>query len=160
MTNAGRTRSMGVELAATWKPVDDLTLRASYGYTNATFRKYNDGRNDYRGKRVPYAPSNTLFGEVNWRITPLRFMEVTPSLNVSARCVGNIYWNEANTVSQPFYCLPSVSVAFDAPHWSLRLWADNFTATRYNTFYFVSIGNTFVQRGLPRLLGATVRVRI
>lgn len=160
MTNAGRTRSMGAELSASWHANDDLTVRASYGYTDATFRRYNDGRNDYRGKRVPYAPANTLFAEVNWRISPLTFSGITPSVTATARGLGKIYWNEANTVSQPFYCLPSLSIAFDADKWSLRLSADNITATRYNTFYFVSMGNAFTQRGLPRLLSATFRVRI
>ena len=160
MTNAGRTRSMGAELSASWHANDDLTVRASYGYTDATFRLYNDGRNDYRGKRVPYAPANTLFAEVNWRISPLTFSGITPSVTATARGLGKIYWNEANTVSQPFYCLPSLSIAFDADKWSLRLSADNITATRYNTFYFVSMGNAFTQRGLPRLLSATFRVRI
>ncbi len=160
MTNAGRTRSMGAELSASWHANDDLTVRASYGYTDATFRRYNDGRNDYRGKRVPYAPANTLFAEVNWRISPLTFSGITPSVTATARGLGKIYWNEANTVSQPFYCLPSLSIAFDADKWSLRLSADNITATRYNTFYFVSMGNAFTQRDLPRLLSATFRVRI
>lgn len=160
MTNAGRTRSMGAELSASWHANDDLSVRASYGYTNATFRRYNDGHNDYRGKRVPYAPANTLFAEVNWRISPLTFSGITPSVTAAARCLGKIYWDEANTVSQPFYCLPSLSIAFDADRWSLRLSADNITATRYDTFYFVSMGNAFTQRGLPRLLSATFRVRI
>ena len=160
MTNAGRTRSMGAELSASWHANDDLTVRASYGYTDATCRRYNDGRNDYPGKRVPYAPANTLFAEVNWRISPLTFSGITPSVTATARGLGKIYWNEANTVSQPFYCLPSLSIAFDADKWSLRLSADNITATRYNTFYFVSMGNAFTQRGLPRLLSATFRVRI
>ncbi len=160
MTNAGRTRSLGAEISAKWRPFDDVTVNASYGYTNATFRHYNDGHYDYRGKRVPYAPSHTLFGELNWRISPLAFKGVTPSVSATARCVGDIYWNEANTVSQPFYCLPSLAVTLNSDHWSLRLWADNITATRYDVFYFVSIGNAFVQRGLPRLFGATLRVRI
>ena len=160
MTNAGRTRSMGAELEAAWQATDDLNFRAAYGYTNATFRRYNDGRQNYRGKRVPYAPSNTLFAEVHWRATPLIFGGITPTATASVRCAGNIYWDEANTVSQPFYCLPSLAVGLEAEHWSLRLSADNISDTRYDTFYFVSIGNAFVQRGLPRLLSATLRVRI
>jgi len=63
MTNAGRTRSFGAEVTAAWKPGAGFSARLSYGYTNATFRNYNDGRGDYRGKHVPYAPTNTLFDE-------------------------------------------------------------------------------------------------
>ena len=160
MTNAGRTRSMGVEISGTWHASDDVTARLSYGFTNATFRKYNDGRNDYRGKRVPYAPSNTLFAELSWHATPLSFSGITPTASAAVRCAGNIYWNETNTVSQSFYCLPSLSIGLEAERWSLRLNAENLTDTRYNTFYFVSIGNAFLQRGLPRILSASLRVNI
>ena len=160
MTNAGRTRSFGAELSAVWRPTDDVTLTASYGYTNATFIRYNDGRNDYRGKRLPYAPSNTLFGELTWRATALSFSGVTPSLTATARCVGDIWWNDANTQRQKFYCLPGLSLDLRAEHWSLRFWAHNLTGTRHDVFYFVSMGNAFVQRGLPLTCGATLRLTI
>ncbi len=158
MTNAGRTRSFGAEVSVKWQPVQDLALRIDYGYTNATFRKYNDGRADYRGKRVPYAPAHTLFAELSYRAEPLKFLGIVPELNATARCVGPIEWNEANTISQPFYSLPGLSLAFNAEKWSLRLWGRNLTGTRYDTFYFMSMGNAFVQRGLPRQLGATLRI--
>ncbi|MDE7155035.1 MAG: TonB-dependent receptor plug domain-containing protein, partial [Muribaculaceae bacterium] len=54
MTNAGRTRSCGVELTAFWKPVKGLSLTGTYGFTDTRFRKFIDGENDYRGNRVPY----------------------------------------------------------------------------------------------------------
>ncbi|MDE6206621.1 MAG: TonB-dependent receptor [Muribaculaceae bacterium] len=158
MTNAGRTRSLGAELSTQWSPVEDVTLRASYGYTNATFRKYYDGRTDYRGKQLPYAPSHTLFGEATWHASRLSFSGIVPSLTATARCAGRIWWDEDNTISQPFYCLAGLRLNFAAEHWSLALWAENLTDTRYNTFYFKSIGNTFVQRGNPRKFGATLRL--
>ena len=42
-------------------------------------------------------------------------------------------------------------------HVSLELWARNITATQYATFYFVSIGNAFLQKGNPFTAGATLR---
>lgn len=160
MTNAARTRSFGAELTAQWDATADLSLRASYGYTHAVFRRYYDGRADYRGKRLPYAPSNTLYAEAVYRATPLTFREVTPSLAVSVRGAGNIMWNEANTESQDFYATLGMSLTFTAPKGSLQLWARNLTDTRYDTFRFVSMGNSFTQRALPRTYGATLRIRI
>lgn len=160
MTNAGRTRSMGAELSARWQPTPQWLFAASYGHTNATFRQYFDGRNNYRGKKVPYAPSNTLFAQARWEAVPLSFGGITPSITATVRGAGNIMWNEANTVSQPFYCLPGLSVEFAAEHWSLRLWGENLSGTKYDTFYFVSIGNAFTQQGLPRTIGATLRLRL
>lgn len=160
MTNAGRTFSRGFELSAFYEPVDNLSFRASYGYTHATFRRFADSRNDYAGKRLPYAPANTLFVSADWRMPVTIFKEVAPSASVSVRGAGDIYWDELNTIRQPFYALLGASVSFSAPRWSLKLWGENLTSTRYNTFYFVSIGNAFVQRARPWQIGATLRVTL
>lgn len=160
MTNAGRTRSMGVELSAKWTPSTEWTARMSYGYTNATFRKYNDGKQDYRGKRVPYAPENTIFGEINWAPEALAFNGISPSIAASARCAGKIWWDEANSISQPLYCIAGLRLNFAAEKWSVSLWADNITATKFSTFYFKSIGNVFIQRGAPREFGAALRINL
>ena len=157
MTNAGRTRSFGAELSATWRPSYDLCITTSYGHTNATFRKYDNGRENFRGKRVPYAPANTFFISADWRM-PFSFAGISPRICASAKGAGKIWWNEANTAVQNFYCLPSLSIIFEGEHWSLKLWGENLSGTRYNTFYFKSIGNEFVQQGRPRTLGVTLRV--
>lgn len=159
MTNAGRTRSFGVELSGRYRFIEDLILTASYGYTNATFREYNDGRADYRGCRVPYAPEQTLFASVDWRMPFAAVAGVTPSLQLAARGAGRIFWDETNSLKQNFYCLPSLSLDFSHENWSLRLWCRNLTDTEYDVFYFKSIGNSFVQQGRPREFGATLRLR-
>ena len=160
MTNAGRTFSAGAELSVGWKPAADLSFRLSYGYTDARFRRYDNGRADFKGRRVPYAPSNTLFVAADWRMPSLSFLGVVPSVSADVRGAGNIYWNEANTLSQPFYALASLSVAFTAEKWSLRLWARNLTDAGYDTFYFMSVGNEFTQKGRPRELGLTFRLNL
>ncbi len=68
MTNAGRTRSFGGELSASWTPVDRLAFTASYGYTNARFIDFFNGIENFSGKFVPYAPQNTLFIQGVWTI--------------------------------------------------------------------------------------------
>ncbi len=160
MTNAGHTRSFGAELTARWTPLADLSVHISYGYTNAAFIRYSDGIKDYRGKRVPYAPANTLYSGIEYRATPLTFRNIVPGASISVRGAGKIYWDEANTESQPFYATASATLSFSAPRWTLRLWCRNLTDTQYNTFRFVSIGNSFLQRGMPRTFGATLRIRI
>lgn len=160
MTNAGRTRSLGAELSLAWQPTQNVNLAASYGFTDARFRRYNDGRADHKGKRVPYAPANTLFVSASWRAVPWTFADIVPSFEASLRGVGNIMWNEANTASQPFYAIPGLSATLNAPVWSLQLWCRNLTDTRFNTFRFLSMGNAFVQRGAPRTFGVTLRLRI
>lgn len=157
MTNAGRTRSVGVELSAAWQPVEAFTLRASYGLADARFRRYDDGRQDYRGNHVPYAPENTLFASTTYRWkTPWKFLTaIEPT--ISCRGVGRIYWNEQNSLSQPFYAQLGASVTLRTPYAAIDLWGDNLTDCRFSTFYFESINHSFVQRGNPRRVGVTVR---
>lgn len=156
MTNAGRTRSVGAELAARWNPVSTLELAASYGFTDARFREFFNGITDYAGRVIPYAPRNTLFISAGYtfrfRNSVVRGLE----LGADLRGTGKIYWNEANTLSQHFYTLLGASVAVRGEWWSLQLWGKNLTGTRYSTFYFMSMGNEFLQRGRPMQLGATL----
>lgn len=159
MTNAGRTRSRGVELSVEATPTDNLTVNASYGYTLATFTRYNNGLADFSGKRLPYAPSNTLFASATYRL-PRVANAVTPSLTLNARGAGNIMWNDENTVSQPFYATLGAELMLEHRYGSLSLWGENITNTHYNTFYFVSIGNGFVQRAEPWRIGATLRINL
>lgn len=160
MTNAGKTRSFGGELTLAWRPTKNFVLNGSYGYTNAKFRRFFNGKESFAGKFIPYAPMNTIFGQIVWRIpTPLSWLEEI-TLDVNARATGRIYWNEQNSRSQNLYALLNASVSLALPHCELQLWARNITDTRYHTFYFVSIGNEFVQRGKPFRAGATLRVTI
>lgn len=160
MTNAGKTRSFGAEISITASPWTPLTLQASYGYTNATFRRFFNGMNDFSGKRVPYAPSNTLFVGVSYLwLKPFmkaRSLELTADMTGT----GSICWNESNTQSQNFYALAGANLSLAFEHFSLALWVKNIFDTRYDTFYFVSMGNEFLQRGKPRTMGVTLRMNL
>lgn len=158
MTNAGKTRSCGVELSAMWRPVSRLSLTASYGFTDARFADYDNGKNNFKNKYIPYAPKNTLFVGASYNIPVNRSWLDCVDLNVDTKGVGEIYWDEANKVKQPFYALLSASVCFTKGDFTLDLWGDNITNTHYNSFYFVSIGNAFLQRGMPARCGATLRL--
>ena len=158
MANAGRTRSRGVEATATLGLDNGFNFRASYGLTDARFRRYDNGREDFAGNHVPYAPNNTLFLSAGYgaRIDGSDFFRGW-SADISTRGTGRIWWNEANTVSQPFYMTLSARAALRMRPCTVELWADNITATQYNTFYFVSIGNAFLQRGPRVSFGVTLR---
>ena len=158
MTNAGKTRSFGGEISAVWKPYDSIDLNASYGYTNARFIKFFDGRENYAGKRLPYAPQNTLFIQLLYTIQPIVFGDKKLIFDLNLRSTGNIYWNESNTLSQPFYSMLGASAALKASKWEIQLWGRNLTNTKYDTFYFMSIGNEFLQRGNKINGGITVRI--
>lgn len=158
-TNAGRSRSMGVEATIRYNPSSSWLISTSYGFTDARFRDFWDGRTNYRGNKVPYAPSNTFFGSVTYRLpfpgSPIVDMM---TVNVNCRGIGPVYWNESNSYRQTFYALLGASVSFRRSWWSLDLWAENLTSTNYDVFSFVSVSQTFFQRGRPRQIGATLRL--
>lgn len=160
MTNAGRTRSFGAEISATARLAKTLVLKGSYGYTNAKFREFVSGGKNYAGNYIPYAPKNSL---------SLRLMQTVPFtsrwidrmiLGIGVTGAGRIYWNEANDVSQPFYALLDASVRFEGKRWAVDLWCKNATNTKYDVFYFESMGNRFLQRGRPMAGGVRVMVNI
>ena len=158
MTNAGRTRSMGIEASFRFHPVDAFTLSASYGMTNAVFTKYDNGNTDLKGKHLPFAPANTLFASAEY-IFP-KIGAVTPALNLFTRGAGKIYWDDENTTIQNFYATLGASVVLNHRYGSLTLWGENLTNTKYNTFYFVSIGHAFVQRAIGCNFGVTLRINL
>ena len=169
MTNAGRTRSFGGEFSLQTAPWRNFGIDISYGYTHAEFVRYDTSaeneagqsvRISYKGNRIPYAPEHTLSAGATWSIpTGVRWLG-NLILHAGIRGVGRIWWNEENSLVQPFYVLADASVRFEHKHYSVDLWGRNLGARHYDVFYFKSIGNEFVQRGRPRTFGITLNINI
>ncbi|GHT09808.1 TonB-dependent receptor [Bacteroidia bacterium] len=159
MSNAGRTASYGAEVEAHYV-YKNFTLSGSYGHTTARFVAYNDGHENFAQKYIPYAPQNTILlsGEYGFNFTNAWIEKML--VRIEGQGIGKIYWNENNTLAQPFYATLSGSVSWQRNNFSLTLWARNLTHTEYNTFYFKSIGNSFVQRGKPMMVGILARITV
>lgn len=160
MTNAGRSRSCGAEAALTYRPHRNVSLSAAYGYTNARFTKFVSGNDDYRGKRVPYSPEHTLSARATYTIPLSSSWAESVVVSASYKGAGRIYWDEENSVSQPFYSLIDCSVRLESRHWAVELWMKNVSGTKYDVFYFESMGNRFLQRGRPRSFGIKASIDI
>ncbi|MCM1153115.1 MAG: TonB-dependent receptor [Muribaculum sp.] len=160
MTNAGKTRSFGGELSILWHPLRSLSANMAYGYTNAKFREFSDGLNNYKGKYLPYAPGNTLWIQTVYTLADPLLKSNRLVFDVNMRGTGRIFWNEANTRSQNFYALLGASVSLQNPSWEVQIWGRNLTNTQYDTFYFLSMGNEFVQRANGISAGLTLRLSI
>ena len=156
MSNAGESRSRGVELSAAWNVTDNLSLSAAYGYTNAKFEEFNDGVTNYSGNYLPYAPQHTSSAALSYRIPVNCAVLDDITLNASWQGAGKIYWNEENTLKQNFYSLLNASVELRKGGYKLSLWGRNLANTDYYTFYFKSMGNNFMSQGKPVRFGATL----
>lgn len=159
MSNAARARSYGLEISVDYN-YKGLNIRGDYGYTNARFRSYNDGIEEYRGKRIPYSPEHTasLVASYNWSINNPRLQQIT--LTADWRATGSIYWNEANTLKQPLYSLLGAQITLKMNNIQLTLWGRNLLNTRYNQFYFKSVGNEFFSKGKPLHAGLRLNINI
>lgn len=159
MSNAGRSFSAGAEFSARYA-LGDITFDAGFGYTHAKFIKYNRGDADLSGKILPYAPRETYSLNVAYRLPVPRSFANIFVLNVGWNGVGRTYWNEENTLSQPFYSLLSASLAWEKGHWGVSLWGKNLLNEKYNTFYFHSIDNDFFAQGKPLHFGISMHINL
>lgn len=160
MSNAGRTRSVGVENSTRYN-VGNWLFALDAGFTDARFRdyQYNDTTN-YRGKHVPYAPTATcaVSAKYTWNIQ--RKWADNISFTVQNQAIGKIYWNESNSLSQPLYSLLSANIGYQKELFSIQLFARNITNTHYNTFYFKSISREFYSDGTPIMIGINGKITI
>ena len=161
MTNAGKTRSYGVEGSVSYTR-KNFKLYGDYGYTNARFLKYNNGHNDFSGKYVPYAPQQTVSAGIDYTIltTNNRLLPDKIVLHADAKCFGKIYWNETNTLAQNFYTLLNGSFSLQKKQFTIELWGKNLLSSDYSTFYFLSMGNSFLQKGKPLQYGLKIKINI
>lgn len=157
MTNAAKSRSLGGEIALHTR-FKKLNIGINYGYTNAKFTSFDDGKMNYDNKYLMYYPINTLCVMVDylWRLDNDYLDNVNFALTYNG--TGNIYYNQQNTIKQDFYNLLGADITLKRGYYSLSLWARNILDTDYTTFYFLSSGNNFVQRGKPFTLGITLRI--
>lgn len=166
MVNAGRSRSVGIEVGVRSQLFDErLNLTANYGYTKAEFTNYDLGtsdgqRVDYTGNKVPFVPQHTFSAAVDY-ICPLaqgRYFVKSISMGADVKGAGRIEWNEANTFGQNFYATLGLHFGLTlAKQIDVSLYARNLTATHYATFAFDSMNNRFAQYAQPRTFGLNVK---
>ena len=156
--NAGESESYGVEINLVGSPNRHLQLNASYGYTQATFVKYNAGEGeDYSGNYVPFVPKHNM--NIGGSYSFLFNNSWAQSLTLGANCsgAGSIYWTEANNAMQDFYATLNGYISLKTKVVQIDLWGRNLTDTPYTTFYFESMGRGYEQRCKPLQMGVDVR---
>ena len=156
MTNAGRSRSIGAEAELDWAP-GDFRTHLSWSWCDSRFVSYDDGNHDYAGHFVPYVPRHTLYVSIGYSI---RWDSRRVDLDLSARGAGAIYWNEENTLREPFRLRPNARVALVFPRWEIYVRGENLAQTPGHSFYFKSVGNEFFAGVKPRtiLLGISIKL--
>ena len=156
--NAGESESYGVEANLVASLNKNLQLNASYGYTKATFVKYNAGKNeDYSGNYVPFVPQHTLNVGGSYAFFFDNSWAKSLTLGANMTGAGKIYWTEANHVSQNFYTSLNGYISLKTKAVQVDLWGRNLTDNEYTTFYFETMEEGYEQRCKPLQVGVDVR---
>ena len=156
MTNAGRSRSMGVETELGWNP-GQFRSHISYAWCDARFVTFSDGNNDYSGNRLPYVPEHTLYASTGYSFN---IGNRTLDIDASLRGEGPYSWNESGTQKEPFRLRAGARIALVSNDWELYVRADNLTDEPGRSFYFKSMGNEFFASSKPRMIMTGITLKL
>ena len=156
MTNAGRSRNMGVEAELGWNP-GQFRWHISYAWCDARFVTFNDGNNDYSGNRLPYVPEHTLYASAGYSF---KIGNRTLDIDASLRGEGPYSWNESGTQKEPFRLRAGARIALVSNDWELYVRADNLTDEPGRSFYFKSMGNEFFASSKPRMIMTGITLKL
>ena len=156
MTNAGRSRSIGVETELGWNP-GQFRSHISYSWCDARFVTFNDGNNDYSGNRLPYVPEHTLHLSAGYSFN---IGSKTLDVDASLRGEGPFCWNESGTQKEPFRLRAGARMALVFNDWELYVRADNLTDEPGRSFYFKSMGNEFFASSKPRTIMTGITLKL
>ena len=159
--NAGKSRSIGGELALKAQITDAFSLNGNYGYTHATFTDYvvSDEVN-YNGNYVPFVPQHTfnIGGQYIFRMKSGAWLD-NIMLNANYKGAGRVYWTEQNNAYQNLYGTLNGRISLNKGNGQIGIWINNELNTKYQAFYFESMNRGFAQMGRPMQIGVDLRCR-
>ena len=159
--NAGKSRSIGGELALKAQITDAFSINGNYGYTHATFTDYvvSDEVN-YNGNYVPFVPEHTFTvgGQYIFRMKSDSWLD-NIMLNANYKGAGRIYWTEQNNAYQNLYGTLNGRISLNKGNGQIGIWINNALNTEYQAFYFESMNRGFAQMGRPMQIGVDLRCR-
>ena len=156
MTNAGRSRSIGVETELGWNP-ERFRSHLSWSWCDARFVSYDDGNNDYSGNPLPYVPKHTLSVGAGYGF---RLSDKTLDIDATFNGAGPFNWDETGARQEPFRLKAGCRIALVFQNWEIYVRGDNLTDVHGSSFYFKSIGNEFYASCKPRtiMIGTTFKL--
>lgn len=159
--NAGKSRSIGGELALKAQITDAFSLNGNYGYTHATFTDYvvSDEVN-YNDNYVPFVPQHTfnIGGQYIFRMKSGAWLD-NIMLNANYKGAGRVYWTEQNNAYQNLYGTLNGRISLNKGNGQICIWINNALNTKYQAFYFESMNRGFAQMGRPMQIGVDLRCR-
>lgn len=155
VVNADRARVLGLEIESSWKPMADVTMRASGGITDITLQNFTDPYTgiNYSGDRAPYAPSGNAALRIDYH--PARGLFYGAGLTWT----GKTFYDEHETAafSQKAYTLLDASAGYSFGRGDVRFFGRNLT--NRNHYSAITPGVAHGTPGAPLTWGGEVTIR-
>ena len=136
----GSADSKGVEFEINASPIEGLTLRAGYGYTDARIRGFdNNDENPLAGNRIAFAPDHSANFWANYQLS--KGILKGFGLGAGFNHFGDNYTSSSNTYVLPAYTVFNGSVFYNFGKGEFRLNLNNLTDKIY--FRDAIYGNQF-----------------
>lgn len=136
----------GGEIELNARPTDNLSLYASFGYTDSKITNMEDP--SVIGNQAPLVTRTTVNVGAQYR-QPLS-NGLAAVARVDYQQIGRTWWEPYNVTSRDPVNLVDARLGIEGAKWSLTAWSKNLTNTTYNTEF--SPGG-FLWKALPRRYG-------
>lgn len=158
--NIKEVTTQGVEFELLAEPIENLEIRASYGYTDAEMDKFN-GTGDaddvaFSGNVVPSVPNHTFNGSIAYTYSLNDSMSLRGYLSYEK--LGRIYWIPGNYHKSESQDFLNARLTLQMKHLSFSFFADNLTDER-TLVDMIDYGPALlaVAPNRPRSLGISAR---
>jgi iron complex outermembrane receptor protein len=128
--NAGSTHRQGVEISYSLKLIENLRVSTGYTYSKFYYADYKTPSGNFEDKQLPGIPKH--MGAISFNYQNKKGLKIL----LNNQYVGNLFVDDANTVSDKSYLNTSLNVGFSVPTKELRftpfLGVNNLFNTSYN----------------------------
>ena len=160
VASAGKSRVQGAELELFIEPSPGLSLSTGLGYTDATFREFNNADlmgNNANGNQQPRVPALTGFASIEQQQALFDGIQGFYRMDYSYR--DGFYWDSLNTLKEPELHMLDLSIGVRQKDWEVRLFMKNALDKEYNVQAFPGTPGLFAAQAAPgeaRTLGLRV----
>ncbi len=162
--NAGRSHSQGIELEASWRPVEGLDLSGYLGVMHGTYDSFiGQEGTSLAGNRLVNMPSMTagLAAQYRWQLEALPY---TAFVRGEYHYVGDHYFDPENRLKQAGYGLVNLKAGLENERFSATVFVRNlfdqdYRAYGYRDFQGSALATDIAVAGEPRMIGLTLKAR-
>lgn len=161
--NAGKSKSSGLEVNITARPIQNLKFNFAFGSTNAEFEEYGYdtfdssgntvGHEDYSGKIIPNVPAYTYNLSATYRMLDKLFTRA------ELQGIGDFYFDADNTEKQEAYQLVNAQIGYEMENFDFYIRGRNLADQTYATRGFIMNNTVYGRVGDPQTIEVAINGR-